>query len=140
VGTNCQPMSKSSNSPPTKAPYPFLFLFSPRSSSDNAYLIFHNRLLKPRPNHSLLAGRLAPAPDALAVGCLHGTHLLAGLYALLQDLVHAALGRRRGGIGGRDGGARLAGFGVVGRDRVGVGGAVGAAQGWHAPGDGAEGS
>ena len=114
------------------------YVFLPSFSS--TYLVCHDSLLETRANHGLLARRLAPAPDALAVGCLHGTHLLAGLYALLQDPVHAALRGRRGGIGGRDGGARLAGFGVVGRDRVVVGGAVGAAQDRHTPGEDAEGS
>lgn len=110
------------------------------SDSSKTYLVGHNSLLKARANHGLLARLLAPAPDTLAVGRLHHAPLLASLWALLQSLSLATLSGSRGGIGGRDGGARVAAVGVVGRDRVVGGGAVCAAQGRHAPGSGAEGS
>jgi hypothetical protein len=106
-------------------------------SYPSTYLVCHNGLLETRANHSPLAGLLAPAPDPLAVGRLHGTQLLALLYALLEDLVLAALRGSRGGIGGRNGRPGMAAFRVIGRDRVVGGGAVCAAQGRQPPGRGA---
>jgi hypothetical protein len=106
-------------------------------SYPSTYLVCHDSLLETRANHSPLAGLLAPAPDSLAVGRLHGTQLLALLYALLEDLVLAALRGSRGGIGGRNGRPGMAAFGIVGRDGVVGGGAVCAAQCRQPPGRGA---
>lgn len=114
-----------------------LFLSPP---SPKTYLVGHDSLLKTRANHGLLARLLAPAPDSLAVRGLRHAQLLALLGALLQSLPLAALGGSGHGIGGRDGRARLAGVRVVGRHGVVGGGAVGAAEGRHAPRRGAEGS
>ena len=112
--------------------------FSPSFSS--TYLVCHDGLLKTRANHSPLAGLLAPAPDARAIRGLHGAQLLALLYALLKDLVLAALGGCGHCIGGRNGRPGMAAFRVVGRDWVVGSGAVCTAQGRQPPGSGAQSS
>jgi len=109
-------------------------------SFPSTYLVCHDSLLETRANHSPLAGLLAPAPDTLTVRGLRDTELLALLYALLEDLVLAALGGSGRGIGGRNGRPGMAAFGVVGRDGVVGGGAVCTAQGRQPPGSGAQSS
>lgn len=122
----------------TSLQFPSVFSLPP--SFPSTYLVCHDSLLETRANHGPLAGLLAPAPDTLAVRGLRDTELLALLYALLEDLVLAALGGSGRGIGGRNGRPGMAAFGVVGRDRVIGGGAVCTAQGRQPPGSGAQSS
>ena len=79
-------------------------------------------------NHRLLPRLLAPRPDTHPVWRLHHPHLLARLHALLQNCIHATLARRRRGIGRGNRRARRHVLGVVGRDWVVGGGAVGGAE------------
>ena len=109
-------------------------------SFPSTYLVCHDGLLETRANHSPLAGLLAPAPDTLTVRGLRNTQRLALLYALLKDLVLAALGGSGRGIGGRNGRPGMAAFRVVGGDGVVGSGAVCAAQGRQPPGSGAQSS
>ena len=48
-----------------------------RGGAHTAYLIFHDRLLKPRPNHGFFSGALTPAPNGRSVRRLHHPSLLA---------------------------------------------------------------